>query len=144
WELFSMTDQLAVGQIIKGKVTGIQPYGAFVAINDEVQGLVHISEITHGFVKDVNDYLAIGDEVNVKIIHIDEENDKVSLSIRATMDAPEKQAKPKSTPQKQQEQPTNGFNTLKDKLEEWMTQSEQREKIYKNYAKEQHIRCFFS
>ncbi len=132
WELFSMTDQLAVGQIIKGKVTGIQPYGAFVAINDEVQGLVHISEITHGFVKDVNDYLAIGDEVNVKIIHIDEENDKVSLSIRATMDAPEKQAKPKSTPQKQQEQPTNGFNTLKDKLEEWIAQSEQREKIYKN------------
>src|SRR5699024_9374652 len=127
-----MTDQLAVDQIIKGKVTAIQPYTAFVTINDDVQGLAHMSEITHGFVKDVNDYLAISDEVNDKIIHIDEENDKVSLSIRATMDAPEKQAKPKSTPQKQQEQPTNGFNTLKDKLEEWIAQSEQREKIYKN------------
>src|SRR5699024_11096891 len=116
----------------KGKETGIQPYGAFVAINEEVQGLVHSSEITHGIVKDVNDYLDIGDEVNVKIIHIDEENDKVSLSIRANMEATEKQAKPKSTTQKQQEQPTNGFNTLKDKLEEWIAQSEQREKIYKN------------
>src|SRR5699024_10178364 len=132
WELFSMTDQLAVGQIIKGKVTGIQPYGAFVAINDEVQGLVHISEITHGFVKDDNVSLAFGEEVNGKIIEIDEENDKVYLTIRATMDAPEKEAKPKSTQQKQQEQPTNGCNTLKDKLEEWIAQSEQREKIYKN------------
>ncbi|HEX6594490.1 MAG TPA: S1 domain-containing post-transcriptional regulator GSP13 [Bacillota bacterium] len=126
-----MTDQLAVDQVLQGKVTGIQPYGAFVAINDDIQGLVHISEITHGFVKDVNDHLAIGDEVTVKILHIDEKNEKVSLSIRATIEPLEKQAKPKKKREKQQNQQTSGFNTLKDKLEEWIAQSEHREKTYK-------------
>ena len=43
-----------------GKVTGIQPYGAFVALDDETQGLVHISEITYGFVKDINEFLNCG------------------------------------------------------------------------------------
>ncbi len=121
-----MTDKIEVGQIFTGKVTGIQPYGAFVALNDEVQGLVHISEVTHGFVKDINDHLSVGDEVNVKVLNIDEEKNKVSLSIRATEEPPKKQAKPQS-PAKQSvklEENTSGFNTLKEKLEEWIEQSE--------------------
>jgi len=121
-----MADKIEVGQIINGKVTGIQPYGAFVALNDEVQGLVHISEVTHGFVKDINDHLSVGDEVSVKVLNIDEEKNKVSLSIRATEEAPKKQAK---APAKKQakvkvEENNAGFNTLKDKLEEWIQQSE--------------------
>ncbi len=71
-----MAEKLEVGQILKGKVTGIQPYGAFVALNEEVQGLVHISEVTHGFVKDINDHLTVGDEVSVKVLSIDEEKIK--------------------------------------------------------------------
>ena len=61
-----------VGDIVEGKVTGIKSFGAFVAINDEKQGLVHISEIAHGFVKDINDVLKVGDEVKVKIMKIEE------------------------------------------------------------------------
>src|SRR5690625_6422821 len=80
--MFSMTSKFAVSQVIEGKVTGIQPYGAFVALDDETQGLVHISEVTHGFVKDINDHLAVGDQVKVKILEINEENNKISLSIR--------------------------------------------------------------
>ncbi|MDC3412389.1 S1 domain-containing post-transcriptional regulator GSP13 [Aquibacillus sp. 3ASR75-11] len=132
-----MADKFEVGQIIEGKVAGIQPYGAFVALNEEIQGLVHISEVTHGFVKDINEHLSIGDEVKVKIINIDEEKNKYSLSIRATEEAPKKPEK-KAKPQKQQvnkQQEDNnsaGFNTLKDKLEEWIEQSEDRESTYKN------------
>ncbi|GGA76529.1 S1 domain-containing post-transcriptional regulator GSP13 [Ornithinibacillus halotolerans] len=121
-----MSDKIEVGQIINGKVTGIQPYGAFVALNEEVQGLVHISEVTHGFVKDINDHLSVGDEVSVKVLNIDEAKNKVSLSIRATEEAPKKQEK---APVKKQvkakvEESNSGFNTLKDKLEEWIQQSE--------------------
>lgn len=120
---------LEVGQVLEGKVTGIQPYGAFVAINDKVQGLVHISEITHGYVKDVNDYLSLDDEVKVKIIDIDEDSGKVSLSIRATEEPPKKQPKQKrssSTFSSHQGDQNEGFNTLKAKLQEWIKQTEDR------------------
>ena len=132
-----MTDKFETGQVLKGKVTGIQPYGAFVAIDDETQGLVHISEVTHGFVKDINDHLTVGDEVNVKVLNINAEKKKVSLSIRATEEAPKSQTKasrnqPAKQQQQQQQDNEAGFNTLKDKLEEWIEQSEEREETYKN------------
>ena len=60
WELFQMARKYEVGEEFSGKVTGIQPYGAFVALDDETQGLVHISEITYGFVKDINEFLTVG------------------------------------------------------------------------------------
>ncbi|MFC0523913.1 S1 domain-containing post-transcriptional regulator GSP13 [Pontibacillus salicampi] len=121
------------GQVLEGKVTGIQPYGAFVALDEEVQGLVHISEVTHGFVKDINEHLTVGDDVKVKVLNVDEEKGKYSLSIRATEEAPQqqpKQRKPKQQQQQQaqqQEESPAGFNTLKDKLDEWINQSKERE-----------------
>ncbi|UFT98200.1 S1 domain-containing post-transcriptional regulator GSP13 [Radiobacillus kanasensis] len=130
-----MTENFKEGQVLEGKVTGIQPYGAFVALNEEVQGLVHISEVTHGYVKDVNEHLSVGQEVKVKILNIDEEKNKYSLSIRATQEAP-KQADKKQAPKRtkavaQQEAQPAGFNTLKDKLEEWIEQSSERENTFK-------------
>ncbi|MFC4558619.1 S1 domain-containing post-transcriptional regulator GSP13 [Virgibacillus kekensis] len=122
-----MTDKFETGQVLEGKVTGIQPYGAFVALDDEVQGLVHISEITHGYVKDINEHLSVGDEVKVKVLNVDEAKNKVSLSIRATEEAPKARTKPQknNAPKQQQQDNSNaGFNTLKDKLEEWIEQSE--------------------
>ncbi|MYL33774.1 general stress protein 13 [Pontibacillus yanchengensis] len=127
------------GQVLDGKVTGIQPYGAFVALDDEVQGLVHISEVTHGYVKDINEHLTVGDEVKVKILNIDEQKGKYSLSIRATQEAPQQQPKQrKQKPQQQQNHQVQsqddapaGFNTLKDKLDEWIDQSKERENTYR-------------
>ncbi|WP_138420280.1 S1 domain-containing post-transcriptional regulator GSP13 [Aquibacillus sediminis] len=132
-----MSENLTEGQVLTGKVTGIQPYGAFVALNEEVQGLVHISEVTHGYVKDINEHLTVGDEVKVKILSINEENNKYSLSIRATQEAP-KQA-PKQAPKPKQSQKTvsgqqtsePGFNTLRDKLNDWIEQSKERESTFK-------------
>jgi len=122
-----MTNKFEAGQIIEGKVTGIQPYGAFVALDEENQGLVHISEITHGYVKDINEHLSVGDDVKVKVMNVDEERNKVSLSIRATEEAPQKPVKAKkSQPAYQQDNDTAGFNTLKDKLQEWINQSEKK------------------
>ncbi|WP_085991490.1 S1 domain-containing post-transcriptional regulator GSP13 [Oceanobacillus senegalensis] len=128
-----MTSKFEAGQVLDGKVTGIQPYGAFIALDEETQGLVHISEITHGFVKDINDHLTVGDEVKVKVLNVDEEKNKVSLSIRATEEAPKQQAKPAKKQQApKQESDTAGFNTLKDKLQEWIEQSKEREGTFKN------------
>ncbi|ELK45941.1 S1 domain-containing post-transcriptional regulator GSP13 [Halobacillus sp. ACCC02827] len=128
-----MSEKFQEGQVLEGKVTGIQPYGAFVALDEKVQGLVHISEVTHGYVKDINEHLSEGDEVQVKILNIDEKSNKYSLSIRATQEAPK--AAPRR-PRKQaaapkHEESTAGFNTLKDKLEDWIKQSDDREKFRK-------------
>lgn len=125
-----MSEKIEVGSVITGKVTGVQPYGAFVALDENTQGLVHISEVTHGFVKDINEFLKVGDEVSVKVLSIDEEAGKIGLSIRATEEAPAVEAKVKK-PRKRQAAPVKvendtaqGFNTLKDKLQEWINQSQ--------------------
>lgn len=132
-----MSEKIETGSIVTGKVTGIQPYGAFIALDENTQGLVHISEITHGYVKDINDHLKVGDEVQVKVLSIDEGAGKIGLSIRATEEAPVQQAAKPKKPRKRQAaaivpevEGQQGFNTLKEKLQEWIDQS-QREEIKK-------------
>ena len=78
-----MTKQYKIGMILEGKITGIQPYGAFVELDNKTQGLIHVSEIRHGYVKAIDDYVKIGDKVKVEIIDIDEYSKKISLSLRA-------------------------------------------------------------
>lgn len=125
-----MTKTYQAGDTISGKVTGIQPYGAFVALDDQTQGLVHISEITHGYVKEVSEYLAVGQEVDVKVLEVDEKSKKISLSIRALQEqppAPKRDEKPKQSLQSHvDEKDSEGFNSLKDKMQEWINKSGQK------------------
>ncbi|TMW71858.1 S1 domain-containing post-transcriptional regulator GSP13 [Alteribacter natronophilus] len=126
-----MSGNYEVGSIVEGKVTGIKPFGAFVALDEKKQGLVHISHIAHGFVKDINEHLSVGDEVKVKILSVDEESGKISLSIRETQPKPERPAR-QDRPNRQggggggkrhtNEKP-QGFNTLEEKLKGWLKQS---------------------
>ncbi|RNF39276.1 S1 domain-containing post-transcriptional regulator GSP13 [Planococcus salinus] len=124
-----MTKTYQVGDTVSGKVTGIQPYGAFVALDEQTQGLVHISEITHGYVKEVSEYLAVGQEVDVKVLEVDEKSKKISLSIRALQEQPpaaQRNEKPKQSLQSHvDERDSEGFNTLKDKMQEWIKRSGQ-------------------
>ncbi len=70
------------GKIVKGTITGLQKYGIFVDLDNYYSGLVHISEMSDLFVKDVNDYGKIGDIIYTKILDIDEETNHVKLSIK--------------------------------------------------------------
>ncbi|MDT2757597.1 CvfD/Ygs/GSP13 family RNA-binding post-transcriptional regulator [Enterococcus asini] len=72
-----------IGQTIEGTITGIQPYGAFVALDEHTQGLIHVSEIQSGYTKNINDVVKIGEAVTVQIIDIDEYSQKISLSKRS-------------------------------------------------------------
>jgi len=81
---------IEVGSKVKGKVTGITNFGAFVEINDKKTGLVHISEVADSYVKDINDYLSVGDEIKVKIINV-EKDGKIGLSIKKAKDRPRRQ-----------------------------------------------------
>lgn len=122
-----MAKTYKVGDVVAGKVTGIQPYGAFVSLDENTQGLVHISEITYGYVKEVGEFLTIGQEVEVKILEVDDGAGKISLSIRELHEkppAPKKEDKPRKTLQDRvDEHDDEGFNTLKEKLADWIKQS---------------------
>ncbi len=121
-----MSNKYKVGDIVSGKVTGIQPYGAFVALDANTQGLVHISEITYGFVKSITDHLNIGDIVRVKILDIADNDEKISLSLRALQAKPIKrkeQLPRKSLQDRVDEKDSVGFNSLKEKLGEWIEES---------------------
>ncbi|SFJ91297.1 MULTISPECIES: S1 domain-containing post-transcriptional regulator GSP13 [unclassified Bacillus (in: firmicutes)] len=111
-----MLNKYPTGVVVKGKVTGIQDYGAFVALDEETQGLVHISEITNGYVKDIHDFLKVGDEVEVKVLSVDKKNGKMGLSLKA--------AKWKQGKVRIPNPSANGFNTLREKLTEWIEESQ--------------------
>ena len=72
---------IEVGNILPGKVTGITNFGAFVDLGNRKTGLVHISEVSNSYIKDIKDVLTVGDEVQVKVMEISGDG-KVSLSIR--------------------------------------------------------------
>lgn len=82
-----------VGSVVKGKVVSIVPFGVFVEIEPHIEGLVHVSEVAHTFVKDINEVVKVGDEVDVKILNYDEANRKINLSIKACLPEEEKPAR---------------------------------------------------
>jgi S1 RNA binding domain protein len=75
---------LEKGAIVEGVVTGITNFGAFVQLPENKVGLIHISEVSNVFVKDVHDFLKVKDKVRVKVVSIDDKG-KIGLSIKALM-----------------------------------------------------------
>ena len=73
---------MKIGDKLKGKITGIQPYGAFVELESGLIGLIHISEIRTGYIDNIHDILKIGDQVLVQVVDYDEFSGKASLSMR--------------------------------------------------------------
>ena len=78
-----------IGQIYEGKITSITNFGAFVSLPDGPDGMVHISEVSDRFVKDIHDVCKVGDTVKVKVISI-AENGKIALSIKQTIERPQR------------------------------------------------------
>lgn len=123
-------EQFPVGTVLTGKVVRIAPFGAFVALADGVDGLVHISQISWEHIDKVEDALAIGQEVQVKVLEVDEDRKRISLSIKdlkerpvvekpAALAKPKKQAKPKSdVPEVNEELSNDAFASLADLLGE--------------------------
>jgi 4-hydroxy-3-methylbut-2-enyl diphosphate reductase len=90
-----------VGQVIHGKAVQLKDYGVFVEIEPGLDGLVHISEIAYRRVTDISDELEVGQEVSAKILEIDQDRKRISLSIRETLDREADLAKenaPKAAP----------------------------------------------
>jgi predicted RNA-binding protein with RPS1 domain len=114
-----------IGEIVKGKVTGIQPYGAFVKLDNGEQGLIHISEISPYFVKDISSFVTIGQDIKIKIIDVLPEKTLYRFSL--------KQVEPSKRQNIRGLKPINrkkrfkipldkqDFTPLKEHLDEWIS-----------------------
>lgn len=122
---------IEVGNIFDGTVTGITKFGVFVDLGEKQTGLVHISEVAHGYVEDINDVLKVQDPVKVKILSI--EGNKIGLSIKQTQAKPqserprERSAKsfPSDRPKFSNDRPK--FNSDRPKFEQGDRPQERRE-----------------
>ncbi len=145
-----MSEKLEVGSIVEGKVVRVKPFGAIVSLG-KVQGLVHISQVANSFVQDINDHVKVDDVVKVKVLSIDEESNKIALSIREAM--PKEERRPKNdkpagkqprrqnfnkenneqgshNPAQEYFRPHSSVNAssdFEDKMKEWMKQANDRQ-----------------
>ena len=87
WDL--VADKYAEGDVVHGKVVRIVPFGAFVEIENGVDGLVHVSQISHEWLENPTSVLTIGEEIDAKILVLDPANKKMTLSIKALLPEPE-------------------------------------------------------
>ncbi len=87
--------QIQEGAIVSGKVTGITDFGAFVELEGGKSGMIHISEVSSGYVKDINEILKVNQEVKVKVISVSDTG-KISLSIRKAENASAKSIRSQS------------------------------------------------
>ncbi len=89
--------QIEVGAILEGRVTSITKFGAFVELPENKTGMIHISEISTGFVKEISDYLKKDQIVRVKVIQIDQ-NGRINLSIKRLLEQEQPQQRPARRP----------------------------------------------
>lgn len=89
---------IEVGSKVAGKITGITNFGAFVDLGDNKTGLVHISEVSDRYIKDINEELEMGQEITVKVLTVGDDG-KIGLSIRK---AEEKKLEPAATSKRPQ------------------------------------------
>ena len=97
--------------LVEVTVTGFENYGIFVSINANYTGLIHISEISDDFVRNINDYITVGEKIMTKVLEVDEENKKMKLSI--------KNVDYKMDDSKMLESP-KGFDPLAHNLNNWI------------------------
>ena len=108
-------EKVKKNDIVKATVTGVQKYGAFV--NTEVyEGLIHISEISYGYVKNVNDFLKVGDDIFAEVVEVDNDDNHLKLSIKDI------DYKKDGSRLKRMAETKSGFEPLKENLEIWINQ----------------------
>lgn len=102
------------GKIVTGHVTGIEKYGIFVSLDEFYSGLIHISEISDGFVKDINDYVNIGETIQARIVDVDDDSYHLKLTIKNINYRVNKKPLPKL------KEVSLGFEPLEVNLPKWI------------------------
>lgn len=112
------------GQIVEGVITGIQPYGAFVSIDENTTGLIHISEISDDFVRDIRQYVAQGEQIIAKIIDVSDGPNQLRLSLKALNYSSRKIREDKEHKRSLVPESVLGFKSLDVKMPQWVAKKE--------------------
>lgn len=110
------------GQIVEGTITGIQPYGAFVQVDDNTTGLIHISEISDDFVRDIRQFVSQGEKIIAKVIDVDKSTHQLRLSLKALNYSHRKVKNEQQTKRPLLPKNDLGFKTLAEKMPQWIKQ----------------------
>jgi len=85
--------EIEKGMVVEGEVTRLEKYGAFVDVGAERPGLVHISELAHGYIDSPEDIVSVGDQVEVKVLNVNRRRKQIKLSMKAMMEEPQRAVK---------------------------------------------------
>ncbi len=108
-----------IGDSVKGKVTGIEKYGIFLLMDDGYTGLIHISEISEKFVRNVFDYVQLDEVIVSKVIEVDDENKRLKLTIK-NLDY--------RTCENNEHDEKRGFLLLSERLPIWISEYKEKNK----------------
>lgn len=101
-------------KIVIGYVTGIEKYGIFVNLDEYYSGLIHISEISPNFVRNVSDYVNIGETIKMRVVEVNEKNHHVKLSIKNMDYRSDSKKRTKII------ETSHGFDSLNKELPKWI------------------------
>ena len=117
---------IEVGNVFEGRVTGVKPFGAFVALPEGRVGMVHISEVSNEFVQDINTVLHDGDAVKVQVINIAPDG-KIALSIKRLLPPVPRQPRDAAPRVWQPKAPARSDNlSFEDMMSRFKSQSEEK------------------
>lgn len=116
---------IEVGSVVEGKVTRITNFGAFVELEDEKSGLIHISEVANEYVSNVSDFLHEGEMVQAKVVSIDN-NGKVALSLKRMKPPAQETEKPVVKVAAKPKPPRKLSASFEDKLSKFLKDSDER------------------
>ena len=129
-------EKYSVGDIVKGKVTKMTDFGAFIDMGNGLEGLLHISEVSREKIKNLESVLSIGQELDVKIVKIEPEARKIGLSLKGTGKAPEQETQPQeeqpqeeTKPQEEQADTEASEEVIEDTVEAKVDEAEASEEV---------------
>ncbi len=131
--------ELTVGAVVEGKVKSITNFGAFIALPENKTGMVHISEVSAGYVSDIRQHLTEGQDVKVMVIAID--GNKINLSIKRLEAKPQRETR-SAAPQMRRERtaptpppaPKTADQLFEEKLKQFMTESDSKISSIRQYS----------
>lgn len=118
----SSINDYKVGMTVYGRISGIKPYGAFVEFDSGVSGLIHISELSDGFVKDISRFVNVGEYYMLKVIEIDSDQKQLRLSFKALSQNKKrhlKRVKFEGLPKNEK-----GFGSINEAMPKWIKEME--------------------
>jgi small subunit ribosomal protein S1 len=114
---YGIAERYPDGTVLKGTVTKLADFGAFVSLEAGVEGMVHISELAHGRVSTVQSVVKVGQEIDVKVLSIDTKKRRIALSHKATLAAPVDESKARQKPEVEETTREVAVKPTRDKLQ---------------------------